>query len=246
MIQTITLPAPQLSELKQVTVDLDMTGRHYALLATSINAVPEDLALSILHGLMKENPDKLTMAELRYVFTLVKIHSLEDKYTATITCACGCDNVFDMHLSDSDLNRTPDDYVVPTIDFATEKDKTKEYQIIPPCMDMESALYNWFLTEKNKTLDDIAKDLGTSMEYTFIRSCMHLTSNGERLVTQANQFETVLTWLDVNKYSTIEKLYEKCLEVDSFGVQNTVRTEKCKECGKLLTFQLPLLYGLTD
>ena len=50
MRKTIKLPAPELSQLKEVNIDLDMTGRHYALLATAEGQVPEDVAISIDEG----------------------------------------------------------------------------------------------------------------------------------------------------------------------------------------------------
>lgn len=254
MRRTIKLPAPELSQLKEVNIDLDMTGRHYAQLSTSEGQVPEDVALSILKDLVEEDANKLTMAELRYLFMLVKINSLENDYEATVSCThevkgktCGCLNTIKIKLSDSDLNTTPKHYKVPEITFRTEKDE-KEYFVMPPTVDMESALYNWFMTVKGKSLQDLADDKQTSMDYTFIRGCMHLIDKktGERLVQEFNDFEYVLKFLDSNKFQTVHKLYESMLEVDSFGVQNKVYQIKCKECGGTLVFRLPLLNGLSD
>ena len=253
MKKNIKLPAPPLSQLKEVNIDLDMTGRHYAWIATSGNAVPEDIALSILQDLMDEDANKLNIAELRYLFTLVKINSLEDDYTFTTKCThmvkgkvCGCENTFDLHLSDADLHMTPNDYKVPEIQFRT-KDTEQTYQVMPPTMDMESALYNWFLVAKGKTISDIANDINTSLEYTFIRACLHLVDKeGNRLIKEENEFEYALTLLDCNKYKVVDKLYKLCAEVDSFGVQNPEYHMKCKECGGNIDFHLPFFYGLID
>lgn len=254
MYKNIKLPAPELSELKEVNVDLDMTGRHYAWIATATNQVPEDIALMILQDLMQEDANKLTMPELRYVFTLVKIASLENDYTVTVKCQniknkkkCGCENKYDLHLSDADLHATPPGYEVPEITFKTD-DKTEEtFLVKPPLMDMESALYNWFLTEKGKTMDDIATDLKVGMDFSFLRAAMHLVRpDGTRLIYQQNQFGESLKLLDYNKYLVVLKLYDLCAEVDSFGVQNPDYTFKCKECGGNIDVTLPFFFGLAD
>lgn len=255
MKRTIKSPAPQLSELKEFNIDLDMTGRHYAQLATSEGQIPEDVALSIIKDLLEEDASKLTIAELRYLFILVKINSLENNYNVTIGCThevngkeCGCLNHVKVHLSDGDLNICPKNYKIPEIEFILdEKGTFKKYSVLPPTMAMESALLNWFMNVKNVTLDAIADDKKTSMEYTFIRSLMHLKEkDGNRLINEINDFEPALKYLDFNKYQTVSKLYDYCNEVDKFGVQNKVYEIKCKECGGLLVYRLPLLHGLVD
>ena len=77
---------------------------------------------------------------------------------------------------------------------------------------------------------------------------MHLVDkDGNRLITEVSQFEDCDKYLDINKYTTVTALYEKCNEVDSFGVQSDKLYEfDCKECGGRLFFQLPLLHGLVD
>ena len=61
MKKIIKLPAPQLSQLGEVNIDLDMTGRHYAALCTSEGQIPEDVALGILKDLIEEDANKLTL-----------------------------------------------------------------------------------------------------------------------------------------------------------------------------------------
>ena len=85
MRKTIKLPAPQLSQLKEVNVDLDMTGEHYMQIASSEGQVPEDVALSIVKDLMEEDANKLTMAELRYIFMLIKINVGSNQYNLNFT-----------------------------------------------------------------------------------------------------------------------------------------------------------------
>ena len=258
MRKNIKLPAPELSQLKEVNIDLDMSGRHYAQLATSEGQVPEDVAISILKDLMEEDAGKLTMAEVRYLFMLVKINSLENNYEVTVSCThqkkggkegeeCGCLNTVKVRLSDADLNPTPKGYKVPEMEFCANGTE-KTYLVMPPTADMESALWNWYLTTKNKTMDDLANDKQTSTEYTFLRGCLHLVDKktGERLVQQFNDFGYALEWLDCNKFKTIHKLYELVVEVSQYGVQNKIYETKCKECGGTLVFRLPLLNGLSD
>lgn len=253
MKKIIKLPAPQLSQLKEVNIDLDMTGRHFAQIATSDGQVPEDVALSILKDLVVEDANKLTMSEMRYLFMLVKINSLENDYTIIVSCThekngkvCNHANQLKIKLSDADLNPTPKNYKVPEITFVANNTE-KEYYVLPPTMDMESAIYNWFIN-KGKSLEDIANDKQTAINYTFIRACCSLVDKktNQRLVQNLNDFDTVLTYFDCNKYQTVHKLYEELAEVDSFGVQNKIYEIKCKECGGKLIFRLPLLNGLSD
>jgi hypothetical protein len=259
MRKTIRLPAPQLSQLKEVNIDLDMTGRHYALLAESEGQLPEDVALSILKDLIEEDANKLTLTELRYLFILVKINNLENDYTVTLTCqhtnkkgkVCGCINKMQVFLSDADLNDTPSDYVPPKILFRSGNKETgfteKEYSVIPPTMNWESALYNFFQTEYNATQEQIIEDKKLAFNYTFLRGLLHLIdSDGHRLVKDTDNFKDLLSYLDVNKFTIINHLYELVNEVGKYGVQNKVYEIKCKECGGSIIFQLPLLNGLVD
>ena len=253
MIKTIKFPAPQLSQLKEVVVDLDLTGKHYKELALSEGKFSEEVALSVVRDLLLEgDASKLTLSELRYIFTLVKINSLEDDYTATVYCTlpnkegnkCNCENHFKIKLSDADLNPTPKNYKVPTIKFVAESTE-KLYKILPPTIDFEIALYDWLLTAKNISKEDLEHNKECQLDYAFIRAVGHLVDeNGQRLIKDFSDFEPVMSYYDVNKYQTITALNKYVVEVNSFGVQNKVHEFKCKECGGTLKFQLPLLYGL--
>lgn len=255
MRKTIKLPAPELSQLKEVDIDLDMTGRHYATLATSEGQIAEDVAFGILKDLIEQDANKLTLPELRYLFMLVKINAMENSYFVDVACThtnkkgevCGFVNNFEVKLSDADLNRTPHGYKVPEIEFVTLEGKEKKYLVMPPTMDMESALLNWFLVEKNHTVEEIAENAQDALSFSFIRSLMHLIDeNGNRLISEINQFETADKYFDCNKFTTVKKLYEYCTQVDSFGVQDKTYEFKCKECGGRIVFRLPLLNGLVD
>lgn len=248
MKKNIKLPAPQLSTLKEVNIELDMRGTHYADLADSDGMIPEDIVTSILQDLLDEDANKLTLNELRYLFMLVKIHNLENKYSATIRCTHeNCDeiNELNLSLSDNDIHNTPENYEVPKIEFIVDNIK-KEYKILPPTMDMESSLMNYFLSTKNVTIDEITQDKKLSFQFTYLRNLLHLVDNEERLMTSDIQFEPMLETIKQNTYMTINKLYEKCNEVNSFGVQNKIYEIKCRRCGGNLVFRLPLLYGLSN
>lgn len=259
MRRTIKLPAAQLSALKEVNIDLDMTGRHYALLASCEGQLPEDVALSILKDLVEEDANQLTLTELRYLFILVKINSLENDYSVTAECMhkkkdgtpCGNMIKVDLHLSDGDLNDTPSDYVPPKIIFKVGNKEDgiteKEYSIIPPVMKEESRLYNYFITVRNVSYDEISEDKKQSFDYTYLRALLHLVdSDGNRLVKDTDNFDDLFSYLDINKFQTITKLYDDVIDVNKFGVQNKLYEVKCKECGGTSVFQLPLLYGLLD
>ena len=256
MRKTIKLPAPELSQLKQVDIELDMSGRHYAQLAVFQGEISEDVALSILKDLIEQDANKLTIAELRYLWMLVKIHALDNDYTVKVKCThykkdgkpCGHITEYHVKLSDADLNHTPKNYKVPTIKFIVDDKTEKEFTVMPPTMDMESALLNYFIVEKGVSTEEIENDKQTSLDFTFARSLMHLVDkDGNRLINDAKQFPDCNNYLDLNRFDTVKQLYAFSNEVDKFGVQADKSYEfKCKECGGTLTFQLPLLNGLVD
>lgn len=253
MRKTIMLPTPQLSFYKEVNVDLDMRGEHYLELAEAKGRIPEEVALSITRSLMEEDANKLTINDLRYVFTLIKINSLENDYKAKVTCnifkngnVCGHVNEIDIRLSDSDLHPTPADYKVPEIDFIIG-DTEKTYKVLPPYCDIEIALYDWMTTQKNISADQISKDTAIATEFAMIRSVCHLVDkDGNRVVDNFSKFNDVLDCIKVNKFSRVTELLKKVTEVNSFGVQSKEYTIKCEECGGTLKFRLPFLYGLVD
>jgi len=267
MKQTIKMPAPQLSYLKEVNIDLEMTGRHYALLASCEGQLPEDVALSILRDLVEEDATQLTLSELRYLFMLVKINSLENKYTVGFQCQhikedgtiCNHVNQIEIFLSDADLNPTPSDYEVPTIKFRRDETE-KEYRIMPPKAPRISALYNFFVTQKNADQEKIVKDKTLSFEFVFLQALLHLVDmNGNPFVKEDDNFADLLdtglcedhktpkpTVLNINKMSTINKLIDLVNEVDSYGVQPTTVDITCEECGGRIIVQVPLLTGLVD
>ena len=260
MRKTIKMPAPQLSWLKEVNIDLDMTGRHYALLASCEGQLPEDVALSILKDLMEEDANKLTLTELQYLFMLVKINSLENNYVVDVECPhCNKTNSVKILLSDADLNPTPSDYEVPKILFR-DKDTEKEYSVMPPTMDKISHLYDYFVTEKNADQDKITNDKALLFDFSVLYGLLHLVdSNGNPFVKDTDNFNDLLdtsllednktpkpTVLNMNKHSTIRKLLELVAEVGSYGVQKKTYDTKCKECGGRFIFPLPLLYGVSD
>ena len=266
MKRTFKMPAPQLSYLKEVNIDLDMTGRHYALLARAKSMLPEDVALSILHDLMEEDANKLTLAELRYLFMMVKINNLEDEYVVNIKCehikgkkTCGHINHVKVQLHDSDLNQTPSDYKPPKIKFRRD-DTEKEYTVMPPTAKRISELYDFFVTQKNASPQQIIEDDGLSFDFSFLSALLHLVdSNGEPFVKENDNFADFIddglcedgktpkpTVININKMSVIKQLLEYVNEVDSYGVQPTTVDVNCEECGGRLIVPVPLLNGLID
>ena len=165
MKKTIKMPAPQLSWLKEVNIDLDMTGRHYALLASCKGRLPEEVGLSILKDLVEEDANQLTLAELRYLFMLVKINNFEDEYIITATCQhrkkdgtiCNHDNKVKVFISDADLNPTSSDYEPPKIKFR-KNDTEKEYSVLEPPIKRVVELYEYFQNDRGATSEDIEND----------------------------------------------------------------------------------------
>lgn len=256
MRKHIKLPAPELSQLKEVDIELDMSGRHYAELACSQGQIAEDVALSILKDLVEQDANKLTIAELRYLFMLVKINAMDNNYVVKVKCThtkkdgkpCNHITEYKVNVSDADLNRTPKNYKVPEVEFVIDDKTQKKFKIMPPTMDMESALLNWCIVEKGMNINDIENDPDTSFDFTYLRGLLHLIDkDGNRLISKVEQFEDSKKYLDINKYQTIRDIYAAMNEVDKFGVQSDKLYEfTCKECGGKLSFQLPLLNGLVD
>lgn len=252
MRKIIELPAPTVSQLKKVDIDLEMTGKHYMELATLKGQLPEDIALSILKDLMKEDAGKLTLAELRYLFTLVKINSMEDKYVVDLQCThevngkkCGAVNEVKVSLSEADLTRAPRHYKVPEINFVVDGVE-KTYRVMPPEMTMESAILNYLVVDKQIDYEAISNDKQSAFIFSCIRALAHLIDkDGVRVIKDVSDVENYEKFMTENKYSTMQKLLKYCLEVDSFGIRIKDHEVKCKECGGILTFRLPLLYGLT-
>lgn len=256
MRKLIRFPAPELSQLKEAEVELEMTGRHYALLASSEGMVPEEVALSIIKDLMKGDANKLTLNELRYLFMLVKIHSLENDYKVSVECPNKLENgkeckhisTFKVRLSDADLNKTPKGYKPPEVKMTSLDDVDRVYKVMPPTMDMECLLYSWFLNHEGKGVEDLAADKGLMYRFTYLRNLMHLVDSetGKRMIEGPNELEAADSLYDKNKYSTIRNLYSAVLDVSKYGVQNKLYEVKCKECGGSMSFRLPLLDGLFD
>ena len=266
MRRTFKMPAPQLSYLKEVNIDLDMTGRHYALLARAKGMLPEDVALSILKDLMEEDANLLTLAELRYLFMMVKINNLENDYIVDIQCehikgkkTCGCINHVKVQLQNSDLNPTPSDYEPPKIKFRRD-DTEKEYTVMPPPAKRISELYDFFVTQKNAGPEQIVNDDQLSFEFSFLDGLLHLVdSDGNPFVKENDNFADFIddgnmednktpkpTVININKMSVIKELLTFTNEVDSYGVQPTTVDTNCKECGGRIIVPVPLLDGLLD
>ena len=264
MKRTFKMPAPQLSYLKEVNIDLDMTGRHYALLARARDMLPEDVALSILKDLMEEDANQLTLAELRYLFMMVKINNLENDYVVDIQCehikgkkTCGCINHVKIQIQDTDLNPTPSDYEVPKIKFRRDETE-KEYKVMPPTVKRISELYDFFVTQKNANPEKIINDDQLSFEFSFLSGLLHLVDlEGNPFVREIDNFADFIddclcednktpkpTVININKMSVIRQLLAYVNEVDSYGVQPTTVDVNCKECGGRLIVPVPLLDGL--
>ncbi len=267
MKKTIKMPAPQLSWLKEINIDLDMTGRHYALLASCEGRLPEEVALSILKDLVEEDANQLTLAELRYLFMLVKINNLENEYTVIATCQhtkkdgtkCNHDNKVKIFISDADLNPTPSDYEPPKIKFRRDNTE-KEYIVLEPPIKRIVELYEYFQTNRNATSEDIENDSELQRDFSTLYGLLHLyDSEGNPFVKENDNFSDLIdtgnledgktpkpSVININKYSSFTKLLEYTIEVDSYGVQTKEYDITCEECGGRIVFQLPLLNGLVD
>lgn len=247
MNKQIDLPAPSLSALKKVHLTMDMTGKHYELLAAYEGGSPEQVILSILTDLMEEDANKLTREEANYLFTLVRIASLGDDIPMNITCPhCKHEGKATAKLSATDLKTTPILYKIPTVEWVCERGKEPEtFQIVPPPLAMEVSLFDWFLTTQDKTRQQLLSEKPLLMMFSMLKALLHLTRrDGTRFIETTDDFQMAHETLSFNPYRTTAQLDTYQTEVDSFGMKPNRHTYRCKECGGTSTFHLPLLYGL--
>jgi hypothetical protein len=74
-----------LSYLKEVTVDLELKGKHFDVLSQASDENYERAVLSVLADLMDEDPFQLTSTELYHIFLLVKLASLGPKLNMNVS-----------------------------------------------------------------------------------------------------------------------------------------------------------------
>jgi hypothetical protein len=247
-----------LSYLKEVTVDLELKGRHFEDLSHANENSYERAVLSVLADLMDEDPFQLTMSELYHVFLLVKVSSLGPKLDMNVTCqhtikgahgvdrVCGESNKFEYSLLDSDIVYAPRDYKIPEIGFSLGGDP-QLYQVKPPTMTQVLDLFAAF-QEKGISRQDMLRPENKELRLEFGKHNMLLylrnVETGDSFFDR-QQREAAVRHIPENPLSFLVKLGKIIEEQDAFGVSNKRLSLVCKECGGTLSFRLPLSAGLS-
>lgn len=247
MKKTVELPVLQISKLKNVHINLDMSGKHYLECATFDGNCPEQLMLSILSDLIDENVDELTKQEAVYLFTIVKIANLGAKLPITVTCPhCHNKQKDNLNLADVTIKQPSKQWKPKTIKWVVN-DVKSEYTVLPPSLSLEIKLLDWLSVYRNISRREVFEDNKQLVTYTMYKNLLHLVdSNGNRLINDVDGFEQMDSILESNSYDSVSVLYGLCNEVDSFGITPNITQTVCtnKECGGKFAFHYPILYGL--
>jgi hypothetical protein len=247
-----------LSYLKDVTVDLELKGKHFEDLSQADDENYERAVLSVLTELMDEDPFQLTSTELYHVFLLVKVTSLGPRLDMTVNCQhtvrssggveriCGASNSIEYSLLESDIVYAPKDYKIPELDFELGGRKQR-YQVKPPTMTQVLDLFAYF-QERGISRRDLAKSDNKIVRWDFARHNMMLylrnIETGDSFFDRG-QRETAVKDIAANPLSFIANLGKIVEGEDAFGVSNKRLNLVCKECGGKLNFRLPLSAGLS-
>jgi len=248
-----------LSYLGEVTIDLEMKGKHFDELVVADKNTYERAVLSVLGDLMDEDPYQLTMQELYHLFLLVKVTSLGSKLSMNISCThlvrdrsltgdsyreCGASNSIEYSLLDSDIVYAPRDYKIPAIEFVYGGVK-QLYEVRPPTMVQELDLLAYF-QERGISKEALTSDKLMILEYAKHRILLHLKNKetGDRFFDR-KQRENAIKDIEDNSLLFMKQAGDFMEEVNSFGVSNKRMNLVCKECGGKLSFRLPLSAGLS-
>ena len=246
-----------LSYLKEVTIDLELKGKHFDSLLLADQGNYERAVLSVMTDLMDEDPFQLTMQELYHLFLLVKVTSLGHKLTLNVRCThlladpvggsqrvCGALNKLDYSLVDSDIVYAPENYKIPEIEFVSGG-VSKLYEIRPPTMTQELDLLAYY-QERGISKESLTEDKLLTLEYAKHRILLHLRNKetGDRFFDR-QQREMAMKDISDNSLLFMKTAGNMMEEVNSFGVSNKRMSLTCKECGGKISFRLPLSAGLS-
>ena len=253
------LASGPLSYLKEVTIDLEMKGKHFDQLVTADEDTYERVVLSILRDLMDEDPYQLTLPEMYHVFLMVKSTSLGHKISLNVRChnvlrsvkdnveiqrECGALNSFEYSLLESDVVYCPKDYKIPEIEF-TLGGRTQRYEVRPPTMTQELDLLAYF-QESGVNRESLLKDKEQQLSFAKHRILLHLRNKetGDSFFDR-KQREAAVKDMAENSLTFMQRAGDLMAEVNSFGVSNKRMNLTCKECGGKVNFRLPLSSGLS-
>ena len=248
-----------LSYLKEVTIDLELKGKHFDELLVADENTYERAVLSVLKDLMDEDPFQLTLREVYHLFTMVKISSLGTKLSLNVKCRhvlhdqtptgasqreCGALNPVEYSLVDSDVERAPADFKAPEITF-NYGGSEQVYEVRPPTMAQELDLLSYF-QERGISKDELVNNKLMALEYSKHRILIHLVNKetGNRFFDRKQREDAVKAIAD-NSLRFMKDAGDAMELVNSFGISTKRMNIVCKECGGKISYRLPLPSGLS-
>jgi hypothetical protein len=248
-----------LSYLKEVTIDLELKGKHFDTLATANAEMYERAVGSVLKDLMDEDPFQLTYQELYHLFLLVKVTSLGPKLKMNVRCRsvlhsstalgdqereCGAVNPFEYSLLDSDIIYAPKDYQLPEITF-TSGGREQVFLMRPPTMTQELDLFAYF-QEKGIARTELVSNKVYALEYLRHKILLYMRNKetGDTFFDRKRREDAVRDMADY-PLSFITRASDIIAEEESFGVSHKRMVLVCKECGGKINFRLPFSAGLS-
>ena len=253
------LASGPLSYLGEVTIDLELKGKHFDQLVVADQSNYERAVLSILADLMNEDPYQLTMSEMYHLFFFVKVTSLGHKVPMNVKCRhvlidtssagkvqreCGVLNKTEYSLIDSDVVYASKDYKIPEIEFVCGG-TVGVYEVRPPTMTQELDLMAYY-QERGISKEALVEDKLVTLEYAKHRILLHLKNKatGDRF-NDRKQREEALKDIANNSLAFMKKAADYMEEVNSFGISNKRMSVTCKECGGKSSYRLPLWAGIS-
>jgi hypothetical protein len=248
-----------LSYLKEVTVDLELKGKHFDDLAVADEENYERVVCSVMKDLMDEDPFQLTYQELYHLFLLAKVTSLGPKLHISIKCKsvlhahtltgdqdreCGASNPFEYSLLESDIVYAPKDYKLPEITF-TVGGREQLFTVRPPTMTQELDLFAYF-QEKGISRSELSTNKVYALEYLKHKVMLYLRNKetGDNFFDRKQREEAIKAMAD-NPLSFLARASEIVSEEESFGISHKRMNLVCKECGGKINFRLPFQAGIS-
>jgi hypothetical protein len=262
MKQIFESPLGNLSYVKTLHLDPEMKGGQFDLIALCDNESYEKNVLAILKDLMEEDPYKLTMSELYYAFTFVKMSTFGPLLSVDITCknkvwrdtvagkvetVCNGKNRFQVSLTEGDVVRLPSSFVQPTFTL-TMHGQDRTFYVRPPTCKDELDLINFYQEQgvSRESISNYEKDRLHTLDYVRNRGALFMC-DAPNSVTSFSDLDKRADFVRALSHeSTVRKMQEflKIIkDLDSYGIHNKEYTIVCKECGEKISFRLPMQAG---
>ena len=251
------LPSGKLGPFNEINLETVMNVSHFDTLALLSDDDAERGVLAVLKDLMEEDPFKLSMRDLYYVFLLVKVSSFGPEIPVSVTCrnfikdpetnarsVCNHINQTTFSLADADIEYAPSDMEIPSVIL-----HGKSFLIKPPSMADELDLIAYYQEKgiSRQQLANVIDNKDQVIEYARHRMFLYLRDfdTGEAVYSDRDRREKALAEfksLPITVYKDITSGIDK---VDKFGVKSQTHQVVCKGCNNTVTFRTGLLAGLT-